>query len=71
MEPRPYDTDLTDDPFAWVEPFLPRPKKMGRPPANLRAVLNGILYLVRTGCPGRRLPHDVPPGSTVHTGYRR
>jgi putative transposase len=71
MEPRPYDTDLTDAQFALVEPFLPRPKKMGRPPANLRAVLNAILYLVRTGCPWRLLPHDFPPWSTVHTWYRR
>lgn len=71
MEPRRYDTDLTDEQYALVEPFLPRPKKMGRPPADLRAVLNGILYLVRTGCQWRLLPHDFPPWSTVHTWYRR
>src|SRR5215470_4217966 len=71
MEPRHYDTDLTDEQFALVEPFLPRPKKMGRPPADLRAVLNAILYLVRTGCQWRLLPHDFPPWSTVHTWYRR
>jgi putative transposase len=71
MEPQKYDTDLTDEQFAWVEPFLPRPKKMGRPPADLRAVLNAILYLVRTGCQWRLLPHDFPPWSTVHTWYRR
>src|SRR5262249_2696381 len=71
MEPRPYDTDLTDDQWALVEPLLPRPKKMGRPPADLRAVLNAILYLNRTGCQWRLLPHDFPPWSTVHTWYRR
>jgi putative transposase len=71
MAPRHYDTDLTDDQFALVEPLLPRPKKMGRPPADLRAVLNAILYLVRTGCQWRLLPHDFPPWSTVHTWYRR
>jgi putative transposase len=71
MEPRPYDTDLTDDQWALVEPLLPRPKKMGRPPADRRAVLNAILYLVRTGCQWRLLPHDFPPWSTVHTWYRR
>src|SRR5438270_325091 len=38
MELRRYDTDLTDAQFALVEPFLPRPKRMGRPPADLRAV---------------------------------
>ena len=67
----PYDTDLTDEPFARVEPFLPKPKRTGRPPADLRAVLNGILYLVRTGCQGRLLPKDFPPWSTVPTWFRR
>src|SRR5947208_12463537 len=71
MEPRHYDTDLADEQYALVEPLLPRPKKMGRPPANLRAVLNGLLYLNRTGCQWRLLPHDFPPWSTVHTWYRR
>lgn len=71
MGPRPYETDLTDDQWALVEPLLPRPKKMGRPPADPRAVLNAILYLVRTGCQWRLLPHDFPPWSTVHTWYRR
>jgi len=71
MRPRSYDTDLTDDQYALVEPVLPRPKRMGRPPADLRAVLNAILYLLRTGCQWRLLPHDFPPWSTVHTWYRR
>jgi putative transposase len=44
---------------------------MGRPPADLREVLNGIFYLVRTGCQWRLLPKDFPPWSTVHTWYRR
>src|SRR5262245_39973029 len=70
MRTQRYDTDLTDDQFALVEPFLPKRKRTGRPPADLREVLNGILYLVRTGCQGRLLPHDFPPWSTVHTWYR-
>ncbi len=71
MRTQRYDTDLPDEQFALVEPFLPRPKRTGRPPANLREVLNGILYLVRSGCQWRLLPHDFPPWSTVHTWYRR
>ena len=71
MNTQRYDTDLTDEQFALVEPFLPPRKKMGRPPADLRAVLNGIFYLLRTGCQWRLLPHDFPPWSTVHTWYRR
>src|SRR5262249_8894622 len=57
--------------YALLEPFLPRPKRTGRPPADLREVLNAILYLLRTGCQWRRLPKDFPPWSTVHTWYRR
>src|SRR3954466_16181988 len=71
MGTRRYDTDLTDEQFALIEPHLPRRKAPGRPPADLRAVLNGILYLVRTGCQWRLLPKDFPPWSTVHTWYRR
>src|SRR3954468_18469039 len=71
MGTRRCDTDLTDEQFALIEPHLPRRKATGRPPADLRAVLNGILYLVRTGCQWRRLPKDFPPWSTVHTWYRR
>src|SRR3954470_1896530 len=71
MTRRPYDTNLTDEQFALIEPHLPPPKRRGRPRAHLRAVLNAILYLLRTGCQWRLLPPDFPPWSTVHTGYRR
>jgi putative transposase len=71
MRTQRYDTDLTDDQFALVAPFLPKPKRTGRPPADLREVLNAIFYLVRSGCQWRLLPHDFPPWSTVHTWYRR
>jgi putative transposase len=71
MRTQRYDTDLTDAQFAVLEPFLPPPKPTGRPRADLRAVLDGILYLVRSGCQWRLLPHDFPPWSTVHTWYRR
>src|SRR4051794_39473540 len=66
-----YDTDLTAAQFALVKSLLPHPKPMGRPRADLRAVLNAIFYLVRTGCQWRMLPRDFPPWSTVHTWYRR
>ncbi len=71
MREKRYDTDLTDEQFALLEPFLPRRKRTGRPPADLRQVLNAIFYLVRSGCQWRLLPHDFPPWSTVHTWYRR
>jgi putative transposase len=71
MRTQHYDTDLTDAQYILLAPFLPPPKKTGRPRADLRAVLDGILYLVRSGCQWRLLPKDFPPWSTVHTWYRR
>jgi putative transposase len=71
MSSRRYDTDVTDEQYVLIEPFLPRPKRTGRPPADLRRVVNAILYLNRTGCQWRLLPKDFPPWSTVHTWYRR
>ena len=37
----------------------------------MREVINGILYLNRTGCSWRLLPHEFPPWGTVHYYYRR
>jgi putative transposase len=71
MGTRRYETDLTDEPFARIEPYRPRPTPTERPPADPRRVVNAILYLVRTGCQWRLLPADFPPWSTVHTWYRR
>src|SRR5262249_58199177 len=71
MRDKPYDTDLTAEQFALIEPLLPRRKRTGRPPADLREVVNAILYLVRSGCQWRLLPHDFPPWRTVHTWYPR
>lgn len=38
---------------------------------DMREVFNGVLYLLRTGCSWRQLPHDLPPWGTVHYYYRR
>jgi transposase len=57
-----YATDLTDAEWALLEPQLPTVKLLGRPRVtSLRAVLDGILYIARTGCRWRLLPKDFPP----------
>jgi transposase len=64
-----YPSDLTDAEWALVEPFIPPAKRGGRRrTVDLREVLNGILYVLATGCQWRALPKDLPPKSTVY-GY--
>jgi putative transposase len=64
-----YASDLTDAEWRLVEPLLPARCRWGRPRvADLRAVLDGLLYILATGCQWRALPRDFPPRSTVQ-GY--
>jgi len=67
-----YPTDLTDAQWEIIEPLLPPAKPGGRPrTVNLREVVNAILYVMRTGCSWRMLPHEFPPWGTVHYYARR
>ncbi|MEM7494757.1 MAG: IS5 family transposase, partial [Myxococcota bacterium] len=70
---RPYPDDLTDGEWRLVEPLLRRdPKARGRLDAyGKREMLNAILYVFRTGCSWRHLPHDFPPRQTVYGQFRR
>ena len=65
-----YPSDLTDAQWRLIQKRLPPAKPGGRPRSvDLREVMNGILYLSRTGCSWRQLPHDFPPWGTVHYYY--
>ena len=68
-EGRRYASDLTDAEWGLIEPHMPAAKPLGRPrEIELRAVLDAILYIARTGCQWRMLPKDFPPFTTVQ-GY--
>ena len=72
MARKPYPSDLTDEQWPLIKPLIPNADPGGRPRSvDMREVVNGILYLVRTGCAWRHLPHDLPPWGTVHYYYRR
>jgi len=61
-----YPSDRTDEQWQWVEPEIPPEKRGGRHrEVDMREVFNGILYLNRTGCQWRTLPHDMPCWGTV------
>lgn len=61
-----YPTDLTDEQWHVLEPMIPPEKHGGRPrTVDMREVVNAILYILRTGCQWRNLPHDFPPWGTV------
>jgi len=69
---RVYPTDLTDKQWDIIRPMVPKAKSGGRPrTTDIREVVNGILYLNRSGCAWRLLPNEFPPWSTVHCYYRR
>jgi transposase len=64
-----YPSDLTDEEWALIEPIIPPAKHGGRPRSvNLREIMNGIMYVLSTGCQWRALPTDLPPTTTVF-GY--
>jgi putative transposase len=62
-----YPSDLTDGQWQKIERMIPPAKPGGRRrEVEMREVLNGIFYLLRSGCSWRMLPKDLPPWGTVH-----
>lgn len=67
-----YPTDLTDEEWLFIQPFLPSVAKRDRKPAtDLRDALDALRYLARTGGGWRMLPKDFPPWQTVYWWFRR
>ena len=61
-----YESDVTDEEWALVKPFLPAASKRGRRlKTDLRRVFNAIQYILTTGCLWRALPKCFPPFTTV------
>lgn len=62
-----YPSDVTDAEWSLVEPLIPPAKHGGRRrTVKVREVVNGIMYVLSTGCQWRAIPKDLPPRSTVH-----
>jgi transposase len=67
-----YAADVSEEEWAFVAPYLalmnPHAPQRTYP---LREVFNGLRYVVKTGCPWRDLPHDLPPWDTVYHQTQR
>jgi putative transposase len=62
-----YPTDLTDKEWELIKPYVPEARPGGRREEYpKREILNGIFYLLRSGCSWRMLPHDLPPWRIVY-----
>ncbi len=62
-----YPSDLTDSEWVLIAPLIPPAKHGGRKRSiDVREVLNGIFYVLSTGCQWNALPKDLPPKSTVY-----
>ena len=70
-ERRSYPSDVTDKEWAILEPLIPAAKPGGRAQEiDRREIVNGIFYVLRSGCPWRMIPHDLPNWSTVYLYFR-
>lgn len=72
MSRQAYPYDLTDAEWQLLAPLVPAPRPGGRPLQHpRREIVNAILYVLRTGCQWRALPHDLPPWGTVWWYFRQ
>lgn len=67
-----YPSDLTDAQWELLAPYIPEVSpNTTQEPIPRREIVNGVLYVLRTGCSWRQMPHDLPNGKTVYHYFRR
>ncbi len=67
-----YPSDVTDEEWAFIGPLIPPAKRGGnKRTVDERGVVNGVMYILSTGCQWASLPKDLPPRSTVNDYFRR
>lgn len=66
-----YPSDLTDSQWHLIKDWLPPPKQRGRPPLDLREVVDAVLYVLKGGIQWRMVPKDCPCWQSVYGYFRR
>lgn len=66
-----YPSDLSVKQWEIIAPLISKAKSGGRPRnADIREIINGVFYILKSGCDWRMLPHDFPPYQTVYEYFR-
>jgi transposase len=72
MGRKPYPSDVSDEEWAILKEYVPEVQAGGRPAKHSRReIVNGILYVLRTGCGWDYVPHDLPAGKTLYDYFRQ
>jgi transposase len=72
MARKPYPSDVSDDEWAFVAPYLTlMSEEAPQREHALREVFNGLRWIVRAGAPWRMLPNDLPPWEAVYQQTQR
>ena len=67
-----YPSDVTDPEWDLIGPMIPPAKRGGnKRTVDVREIVNGVMYILSTGCQWAALPKDLPPRSTVNDYFRR
>jgi len=72
LDRKAYPSDLTDEQWVLLEPLVPALSPQAAYHVHARReIVNAILYVLRSGCPWRLLPHEFPAWGTVYSYFRR
>lgn len=67
----PYPSDVTDAQWEILAPLIPEPSAYSpREPIDRREIVNGVVYVLRTGCSWRQMPQDLPKAKAVYHYFR-
>ena len=67
-----YPSDVTNEEWALVGPLIPPARRGGaKRTVDVREVVNGLMYVLSTGCQWRAIPKDLPPRSTIYDYFMR
>jgi len=63
-------TELTDKQWSIIQRYIPKPAKTGRPRCDDRTTINGIIYVLISGCRWREMPKQYGSKSTAHLRFQ-